>query len=162
MNKQIFKRGLGLLVSCFPDKDFNSTVYWELLQDLSDKAYLKAVKEVCQSQLEIYPGTNIIAIIRQKATVKLHLLAGEAWGKILKALQGYPGKKGSPDFGDPVINKAVDCVGWKQLFNSEKLSIERVYFVKVYEQLVERENKEDVLALPEGGAKLIPEVQKNV
>ena len=56
-----------MLAAAFPGITFNAKVYDEMLGDLDDKYFLKAVYEFIQTTKEVYPGTNPIAILREKA-----------------------------------------------------------------------------------------------
>jgi len=55
-------------------------VYFELLKDLKDECFLMAVMDVCKTQKEIYPGTNLIAILRER-TMDINRLQSQ---KLLK------------------------------------------------------------------------------
>ena len=58
----------------------------------------------------------------------------EAWGIVLKEIQRV-GFYRSPTFTDPVIAKAVDCIGWQTLCSSDNQVADRAHFGKVYEGL---------------------------
>jgi len=147
MNKENFNIGMRILVGTFPDKSFDMKVYWEFLKDMDDKAFIWAIKDICSTIAEIYPNTNIIALIRAKGLNRYDLTAGEAWAVVLATVSSVGGY-GKPRFTDPLIAKAVDCIGWKDICRSEKIGIERSHFIKVFDQLKERDNK-DKLLLPE-------------
>jgi hypothetical protein len=66
MNRDIFIKGMALLKEAF-NRDFNFAIYWESLQDLDDGAFKKATVEIIKNTKELYPNTNLIAIIREKA-----------------------------------------------------------------------------------------------
>jgi len=38
-----------------------------MLNDLDDRQFIAAVRDVCRNHTEIYPGTNIIALLRDGA-----------------------------------------------------------------------------------------------
>ena len=57
---------MAILYSVFPDKQIDGEAYWELLKDLSDKPFIEAVTEICRSLTEIYPGTNLVAMLRKR------------------------------------------------------------------------------------------------
>ena len=47
-----------------------------------------------------------------------------------------------PKFKDPLIQKAVDIMGWKELCLSENQVADRAHFMKIYDKLVERKCEE--------------------
>ena len=67
MKNETFKKGLLVLTGAFPQQKFETEIYWQLLRDLDDESFLKAVVEVCKTLKEIYPGTNLIAILRERS-----------------------------------------------------------------------------------------------
>jgi len=47
--------------------NFDMRIFWDLLNDIDGQYFLMAVYEFIKTTKEIYPGTNIIAIIRDNA-----------------------------------------------------------------------------------------------
>lgn len=43
----------------------------ELLSDLTDEQFLRGVRFVCLEKEEIYPNTNLVAMIRSKGTARV-------------------------------------------------------------------------------------------
>lgn len=56
----------------------------ELLVDLDPEDYLFGVKKFCMTQKEIYPGTNIIALIRMHALDNKNRRREMEEGRVLK------------------------------------------------------------------------------
>lgn len=146
-SKEVFQKGMGLLQATFPDKALDLDVYWELLGDIDDGVFLLAIKDLCSTTREIYPNTNMIALIREKGMSRNKLTAGEAWAVVLGEVS-RTGSYGYPRFDDPIVAKAVDCIGWRTICLSTMIGVERSHFIKVYDQLKERDHNERV-ALPE-------------
>lgn len=70
LSPQIFAKGVLILRSCVRGlevDDKTMSVWYELLKDLSDITYSEAVKKICRSTTNIYPGTNIVAMILEAA-----------------------------------------------------------------------------------------------
>jgi len=143
MQKEIFKQGLAVLCATFTDRKFNAKVYWELLNDIDDKQFLLAIKDVCSTITDVYPGTNLIAVIRDRALSGTYKLSGEAWEDVLKEVSRV-GHWGDPKFEDKLTEKAVNCIGWKEICASELIGVERSHFIKAYDQMASREKSEDV------------------
>jgi hypothetical protein len=79
-----------LLTTAFPNRKIEPGVYYELLKDLKDEPFLKAVVDVCKTQRELFPDSNLLAILREKTAelsrvqIQLGLPQGERWGKPTK------------------------------------------------------------------------------
>jgi hypothetical protein len=137
---------MGALVIAFPDRDFDMEIYWEFLRDLDDFQFLKAVRDFITTRKELYPSSNPIALLRELALNGTRLIGGEAWGEVMREIS-RTGSRGSPKFSSPLIGKAVDCIGWNTICQSQNISVERAHFLKIYDSLAERE-RNDHLLLP--------------
>ena len=121
-------------------------VYVRMLKDIPLEVLTTSVEQ-CMAESEFFPT---IARLRNKA---LALVAPErkdpmaAWGEVIKEIH-RAGFYRSPHFGDPLIAKAVECLGWHYLCSSENVVADRAHFAKVYEQFVERE-AQDARLLPQ-------------
>lgn len=147
MNKKTFEAGMAYLVECFTHKDISMPVAWDLLKDLDDRKFMIAVKDVCSTTKELYPGTNIIALIREIVLSGKDLIAGEAWEEVMEQVSKV-GSYGKPQFKDMTTEKAVNCIGWKDICMSEKIAVERSHFMKIYDTLLKRE-KDNRVKIPE-------------
>lgn len=67
--KEIIAKGMMILIATFPRMEKwpkeMCEVMMNLLGDLTQKQFEKGVREFCLNQKEIYPGTNLIAAIRE-------------------------------------------------------------------------------------------------
>jgi hypothetical protein len=80
MTKETYVKGMLLFVATFQKMkidDNTQDAWYMLLEDLSDEQYLMAIKRVCQGQAEFYPGTNIVALIREHARRLVRCRCGE-------------------------------------------------------------------------------------
>ena len=59
---------LLMLKTVFLSLELRPDIAWEFLKDLRDDQVKAAVGEIIQTKVEIYPGTNWIALIRSVAT----------------------------------------------------------------------------------------------
>ena len=71
----------------------------------------------------------------------------EAWEEVVSQIR-RTGFYGKPVFSNKLIARAVDCLDWQVLCSSENSIADRAHFVRVYEQLLEREVNESKM-LPE-------------
>ena len=140
---------VGVLAASFPNTQMSKdsvNVYARMLKDIPLDVLTTAVEQ-CMVESEFLPT---IAKLRNRA---LSLVAPprkdpmDAWGVVVKEIQRV-GFYRSPHFEDPLIARAVDCMGWQYLCSSENIVADRAHFAKVYEQFVERETQ-DARLLPQ-------------
>lgn len=103
------------------------------------------IEKLCSSHTELYPGTNVVALIRKYALLgEIQFpTAGEAWQMVLNAISSH-GSGPMPKFKDEIVGEAVKCVGWRDINFSENIETVRAHFFKVYDQLVAKK-KEHVM-----------------
>jgi hypothetical protein len=147
MNTEIVKL-VGMMAVAYPNTQVSSEtikVYVAMLEDVPLELLTISVQQ-CMAESEFLPT---VAKIREKALALSKPVAPEpleAWGIVLKAFEKY-GFYHSPEFDDPIITKAVDCIGWQMLCSSENVVADRAHFAKVYEGLV-RQADSDRRMLP--------------
>lgn len=146
LDKKVFKKGIGALIQVFPNRKIESAVYWTFLHDLTTNEFKKGITRIITEAKEIYPDTNLIALIRDKAKVPERKSAFEAW-QIVQQQIIRVGSYGYPVINDALIMRAIGIVDWYRICKSERPEIERAHFLKVYEQLVKRE-QESFVQLP--------------
>jgi len=144
LDKSIYLKGIGILAGVFQNYKISAGLMYSYLRDLTNEEFIKAINEIIKGMTELYPNTNLIALIREKARAIQKKLPGEAWAEVLGAISGI-GFYGSPKFSDSLIKKAVNCIGWRHLCLSENIEIQRAHFLKIYESLSKRENYERVI-----------------
>lgn len=142
-------RLIGVMAAAYPNTqvaDATIKVYVSMLKDISLELLRPAIQQA-MAESEFMPT---IARIREKALALSqpgHVSALEAWGTVKRAMSEV-GFYRTPHFDDPLIAKAVDCVGWQTLCSSENQAADRAHFSKVYDSLVRRE-LEDARMMPE-------------
>jgi hypothetical protein len=91
----------------------------------------------------------------------------EAWQVVRdRMLSGTTTPTRTPDFGDSLIQRTVEALGWRDLCLSEGGTYDRGLFIKTYERLRDRQREEQTLPkivsemrqrrLSPGGAFLLP------
>jgi hypothetical protein len=139
-NEAEIAKMIGILAAGFPSAkitDATIEVYIRLLKDLPLDVLTTAIEQ-CVTECEFFPT---IAKIRDKVlalTAPVRKDPMDAWGEVLASISRV-GFYNSPTFADPLITKAVDCLGWKYLCSSENMVADRAHFAKLYQQFVERE-----------------------
>ena len=66
MMQETFQKGMALLSEAFPNREFSTRLYFHILKDLSDQEFEAGVFEIVTNITELYPDTNLMALIRQK------------------------------------------------------------------------------------------------
>jgi hypothetical protein len=152
---------IGVMATGYPSVQVSDQLiesYVNLLQDIPLNV-LTASVEQCMTESEFFPT---IAKIRNTAltlTLPQHTSSLEAWGIVLRAMDRV-GFYRTPTFDDPVIAKAVDCIGWQAMCASENQVADRAHFSKVYEQMIQRETQ-DARLLP-GARALMQQLREPV
>jgi hypothetical protein len=144
VQKKVFDTGVDFLVRSFPEKQVDYALLWNFLSDLTDEQFMTAIKQVILLDKEIYKSTNLVAVIREKA-LKQDFLAADAWGEVIAQIRSV-GSWGQPVFKNKVIEQAVNLMGWKELCMSENQIADRAHFLKIFETLMTRENKETIIS----------------
>lgn len=136
MTKTTFKKGMTIFTACikdFPlDKD-KAAVWFRLLKDMPDELFLEAVHRVCQTEKNIYPGTNIVAMIRESTGgMSIDASAALAWEKAYGALISHGNN--SVVFDDPIIHAVIyNLGGWIKF--CEMMSSDMKWWRKDFERL---------------------------
>jgi hypothetical protein len=131
---------IGAMAATFPSIQIGAATvkaYTHLLKDVPLDVLAVAIEQ-CATESEFFPT---VAKIRDKAislTAPVRKDPMDAWGEVLAAISSV-GFYNSPAFKDPLITKAVECLGWKYLCSSENMVADRAHFAKLYQQFVERE-----------------------
>jgi len=142
---------LKILTDTFKDFEANDSkfaIWYELLGDLDFKIVKIAVEKlIIQS-----PYVPAISDIRKAVVEIMHpsIDATEAYGEVRRAIKEYGYDYAPEAFGSmsPLTRKVCEYIGWQNICLSEEPSVIRGQFLKMYEQLREREQKE--MLLPEG------------
>lgn len=144
MDKKTFTQCMTLIKEAFPKMEFSVPVYWEMLKDLEPKALRIGVSAVVKGMPEIYPGTNLIGIIRHHALTSPYPSIGEAWKNAFDVAQkGYESVK----WIHPFVKKAADQIGIYEIKTTENPAITRSHFFKVYEDLVKNEKENRIFKI---------------
>ena len=142
VSREMFAKGVKIIEAHFPSLPLTEeklTIWGEMLADLTDEQFIQGIKSFCLAHKEIYPNTNVIAHIRDYALRDLsEKTAGEAWLEVLREIY-RAGSYGTPSFSNPEIKRAVECVSWKDICQSETIGVERAHFMRTYDELIDRD-----------------------
>lgn len=137
MQDQAFSKGMAILLATYPSmesKPATLAIWRELLDDLDDAPFLNAVYRLCREEKQLYPGSNVVALIRERAVSSASGLV--ALTRLEDAMQKI-GAYRSVVFDDPIIHLVVDRMGgWPKLCGMEheewkflRREFERIYDV---------------------------------
>ena len=137
MTKETLAKGLALICMTFPNLGMTEEtldVWARLLEDVGEKDFMDAVVDLCRNEKQIYPGTNIVALIRDRVGGDIHARSLEALHVLEQAMHKIGAYK-TPNFSDAAITMAVSRLGgWEHLCHMEadewkfvKKDFERIY-----------------------------------
>lgn len=151
MTRKEFSIGFAVLCANFGkvyDKE-TLDIFFSLTKDLDPECFLRSVQAICQEHKELYPGTNIVALIRHKVVdLQLKIPSPEqAWEMVVKAFDC----QSSNLVDQPIISRAVDSVGGiDSIRHRYRVDIDadpgivRAQFIKQYSAIANREHTEAV------------------
>lgn len=144
--KRNFTECMTLIKESFPKMEFSTVVYWEMLKDIEPRALRSAVAAIVKGMPEIYPGTNLVGVIRQHALTSPYPALGEAWRNACDVCQkGYE----KVSWIHPLIKKAADQIGTYEIRTTDNPSLTRAHFFKVYEDLIKNERESKIFRIAE-------------
>jgi len=122
--------------------------YFEMLKDLSYDLAAAAVKKIIAT--DEYPTLPTIGKIRQAAAEigRGHILsAPEAWGLVLKAVHNYGYYREAEALASlpEHVAEVVRWMGFQTICMSEKISVDRGQFLRMYEVHQKREQEQALL-----------------
>ena len=122
--------------------------YFEMLQDLPYDLAAVAVKKIIAT--DEYPTLPTIGKIRQAAAEISRgriLSAPEAWGLAIKAIHRYGYYREAEALASlpGQVAEVVRWMGWQTICMSEKISVDRGQFLRMYEVHQKREQEQAVL-----------------
>ena len=138
MTRAEASRVVAVLLAAFPHARTTaqtSAVYEEALADLDLVHVDAAVRALILTEREYIPT---IAKIREAAIERRDgrkRPGGDAWGDVRKAVGPY-GRDRRPPFADPLVARAVEALGWRELCdsNADELPSYRARFIQLYDQ----------------------------
>ena len=152
-DKMTIAKVVGVISAAYPN--FNPTpqtvdVYYQTLRDIPPEE-LQAATLHCITE----PGRKFAPSVGELrgAVVELRSMSTnvpssfEAWQEVLQQFN-LTGSYGDPKFSHPLIDRAVQSLGWRELCLSENQTADRARFIQCYEQLASRAEREESL-LPE-------------
>jgi hypothetical protein len=151
MTRNDVVRMLGFIAMTYPNvtiSDGTPEAWYALLGDLDAEQAMFALRRLLMAQT--IPSLPTPGAIRQEAATVADPslpIPAEAWGEVIKQIR-HIGHWGRPNFSHPLIAKAVEIMGWRDICVSEEPDVVRGQFLKIYGTLADRQRKEAVLPEP--------------
>jgi hypothetical protein len=142
-----------LLSAAFPNwnvNEYTNEVYYLDLSDIpTDELFVAAQHCRTEPGRKFAPSTGEIrgAVAELRGMTNNVPSSFEAWQEVLREFSDT-GSYGTPKFSHPLIGRAVNAMGWKNLCLSEDQTADRARFLQCYEQFRERATREEIM-LPE-------------
>lgn len=137
---------VGFLAASFPAAritDQTIEAYIAMLGDVPIEILRVAVQQ-CANDSKFFPS---LAEIRERVAIvsgPARANSAEAWEQVMIAMKRHGFYK-RPSFDDSLLQRAVDAMDWQALCSSENTIADRAHFMKIYDQLAERERRESQL-----------------
>lgn len=140
---------LAVLAAAFPRfevDDLKVQVWHEMLRDLDYSLVSLAIKKLI-SESTFAPA---IAEVRKAVAEILNpdgMTAAEAWGEVERAVRtyGYYQETKAMESLSPRTAKVVRQIGWREICLNEEPGVVRGQFLKMYQQVQERDHREMLL-----------------
>lgn len=125
-------------------------VYWDLLSDVPlDVLQVAAKRSLLENTYAVFPQVGTLRKLSAEAMggASSCLPAVEAWGLVRKAMCRYGYARGEAALQSlpPMVRRCVECMGWNELCEAEITEVVRSQFVKSYETMLHREERERLL-----------------
>lgn len=153
MKKTEIVKLLAVINAAFPNMQITEAMvdlWHELLSDIDFNLAKAAVKKILLESP--YPPT-IAEIRKQAAEIMMpeenKIDPAEAWGEVERAIRYYGSYMEEEALASmsPAVAKVVKYIGWREICLSEEPEVVRGQFLKMYQQVQERERKEALLPL---------------
>ncbi len=152
MTKGEVAKLLVVLAASYPKfevDDLKVQVWHEMLGDLDYSLANLAIKKLILEST--FPPS--IAEVRKAAMEILNpdvMTAADAWGEVVQAIRRYGYYRAEEALASmsPETARVVRSIGWQEICMSEEPGVIRGQFLKMYQQVAEREQKEKLL--PQG------------
>jgi len=126
-----------------------SLIWEDILRNVPVDVLRATMRQYLASEREFRPTCGAIYQAAMDLTAPKRLTEGEAWGMVLRAMDGH-GPAEAPPFDDPLVGEIVRSMGWYRLCNTENVAADRAKFCADYRARVERE---------EADRRMLPEVR---
>jgi hypothetical protein len=137
---------IAQLFAAFPNVEATIetvAVYDRLLRHIPP-GELQVVIDQCIVECKFFPTVaEIMERYRRTVHVEASITAADGWQEVTRAFWEV-GYTRTPNFS-PITARVVASIGWRELCMSENQMADRAHFMRMYEQIVERNEREQRL-----------------
>ena len=145
---------INVMLAAFPNfkpTEGTAEIYYQTLSDIPTEELRAAVLHCLTENGRAFAPS--VGEIRGAVAELRGMLANvpssyQAWQEVQTQILENGGEFGHPVWSNPLVEKAVKRIGWRNLRMSDFPESERARFIACYEQLVSRAEKEEML-IPE-------------
>lgn len=142
---------VALLSAAYPNwnaNEYTIEVYYQDLQDIPPDELRIAAKH-CRSETgrKFAPSTGEIrgAVAQLRGMSSNVPNSYQAWQEVQRQILENGGDFGNPVWSNPIVERAVRAIGWRNLRMSEDQVADRARFIQCYEQFLDRAEREEML-----------------
>lgn len=149
MTKAQVAQAVATLVCGYPSAKWteeNASVYETMLGDLDFEPMMAAVARLVRTS-KFLPSVAEVRAAVLEITEGVPRIAEDAWGDVLQAMHRFGPYRKRPTFEDPLVEFAVERMGWRALLEGRNDAADRARFCELYSQARDRERR-DKLASP--------------
>jgi hypothetical protein len=145
---------INVLLAAFPNfkpSEQTTEIYWQTLHDIPTEELRAGVLHcLTESGRAFAPSVGEIrgAVAELRGMLANVPSSYQAWQEVQTQILENGGEFGNPAWSNPLVEKAVKRIGWRNLRMSDFPESERARFIACYEQLVSRAEREEML-IPE-------------
>lgn len=155
MKQESFEHGISILTSVIPGLNIKPKTWFELLKDLPDEAFIVAINKIAKGVKDIYPTTNIVAMIRELSLPddrpSLADACDQVWGHLFRSAPAHP-----------LVQKCIRAAGGYNNFN-ENWDYAMNAFRGIYKDTVEHEvDRLEVPCVEDKSGEVLKQIQSKV
>jgi hypothetical protein len=145
---------LAVIAVAYPNfavTEQTTEVYLQILSDIpADELKAATLHCISESGRKFAPSVGELrGAVAELRGMSANLPSSfEAWQEVGKQISINGGDFGNPVWSHPIVQKAVEAIGWRNLRMSEDATADRARFIQCYEQFQQRAQNENLL-LPE-------------
>jgi hypothetical protein len=130
--------------------DGATAVYVRELRDLDPEVLEVAARQLIRTTT-FMPKVHEVLVAVRAVVAGQQPDPGEGWIEVVESFSAV-GRYGRPRWSHPLIGRAVEAIGgWRWLCDSENPVADRAQFIRAYERLAARAEREELLVPALGG-----------
>ena len=146
MNRAECARILAVIAAAYTAFAVDDLVLGVWHTKFEDLTY-QAAETALRRHLALSPFPPTIADIRKQVAAVFgpeDITAGDAWGELMEAVRRFYVPKGPEALASmrPSVARVAQMIGWRQIYLDDNVPALRAHFMRMFEQVQERERRE--------------------